>query len=93
MKKLLYPVFACVLLLSACAKKVTPDRMLCDCFDKETADYVTGHPNLTADGLATAKETIGTPCLAEFEKEYPEAERKNLINNIQRKKETPCWNA
>jgi len=78
MKKLLYPICVWVLLLSACAKKATPDRILCDCFDKETADYVAEHPNLTTDDLATAKETIGTPCLAEFEKEYPEAERKEL---------------
>ena len=62
--------------MGACAKKATPDRMMCDCLDKETADYITAHPNLTTDDLATAKEAIGTPCLAELQKEYPESEGK-----------------
>lgn len=78
MKKLLYPICVCVLLLSACAKKATFDRMMCDCLDKETAAYIAAHPNFTKDDLATAKEAIGIPCLAEFQKAYPESEQKEF---------------
>ena len=78
MKKLLYPICVCVLLLTSCAKKATPDRMMCDCLDRGTADYLSNHPNLSADDISDAKTTIATPCATELQKAYSEAEQKEF---------------
>ena len=58
--------------LVGCAAKAAPDKMLCDCLDKETTAYLAAHPGLKADEMGDAAAAIGAPCIEQVKSAYSE---------------------
>lgn len=76
--------------LAGCAKKAAPDRMFCDCLDKETTDYLTAHPAFTANEAGEAAAAIGAPCMKQLKEAYSEEEMSDFKGKEQRRINAAC---